>query len=82
MKMTSDRIKQGQTKIYRDFELKVKHSFEGIPGGSLYPCSWQNFPCVPLFPKSIFFLDFGVPCSLNTAFVPVLVEGWGGGGRG
>ena len=33
-------------------------------------CSQQNFPCVPLFPKSIF-CDFGVPCSLNTAFVPM-----------
>ena len=32
----------------------------------------QNFPCVPLFLKSIFF-DFGVPCSPNTAFVPVFL---------
>ena len=39
--------------------------------GSMFPCSQQNVPCVPLFPNSIFFFDFDVPCSLNTAFVPV-----------
>ena len=26
---------------------------EGLPGGSMFPCSRQNFPCVPVFPKSI-----------------------------
>ena len=35
----------------------------------MFPCSQLHFPFVPLFPKSIFF-DFGVSCSLNTAFFP------------
>ncbi len=36
----------------------------------MFPCSQQNFPFVPMFPKSIFF-DFAVPCSLKCAVVPV-----------
>ena len=41
--------------------------------GSVFPRSQQNFPCVLLFPKSIF-VDFGVPYSLKYQkhrFVPV-----------
>ena len=31
----------------------------------VFPCSQQNFLSVPLFPRlSVFFFDFGVPCSL------------------
>ena len=36
----------------------------------MFPCSQQNFPCIPLFPKGIIF-DFGLPCFLNTTFVPL-----------
>ena len=45
----------------------------GLPrgaGGTMFPCSQQNFPCVPLFLKAFFF-DYGVPSSINTAFAAV-----------
>ena len=39
--------------------------------GSMFPCSQQNFPCVPCSVPWKYFVDFGFPCSPNNAFVPV-----------
>ena len=42
----------GNCDYFTEFGMKIGVR-EGLPGGSMFPCSQQNFPCVPVFPKSI-----------------------------
>ena len=63
--------------IYNLYDVKVGNvrKSEGLPGGSLFPCSLPKLPYVPMFPHSecfrtvIFRILF--PCSQKLANVPL-----------
>ena len=64
--------------MHPSLEIRPRSSIsKGVSGWSMFPFSQQNFPCIPLFPKTlkVFFFRFWsslFPKTSDTAFVPLI----------